>query len=381
MKIEICEQMVQSWLINCELCEIVQTNWTISPLREITDTEITNIADLMEDIQSELNKQLNTDYKTALHYNISNELKELYDIGTDSEAGDFTLPQLKKIKELNIFKKSNAAQFIRQCEIDVVGVKFDNSITKRIYLVDSAFHKNGLGYHDVVATVLKKIIRAILVSAIIFGTKIPVSVIFAAPKCGVPLYNTIKLFVYYLKNLPIIKNNYSNISIELYFNEIFTNKIYSPLKEKIDKLNDDNDLFMRSLNLAKVSESYSTKATSKTPSAKKVTPQASATNSATGQHQGKNQKIIFDALEDIKSKGKLDSKLLAVLESPDETKKLFKTSTYPLLQKKSACPSQEYMDEGFYKTKFFDIGGVEYLVCKQLNPKSVHLFQNWYSKF
>ena len=32
MKIEICEQMLQSWLLNCKLCEISQVNWKISPL-------------------------------------------------------------------------------------------------------------------------------------------------------------------------------------------------------------------------------------------------------------------------------------------------------------------------------------------------------------
>ena len=42
MKIEICEQMVQSWLQNYKQCEIVQTNWKVSPLRlrSITDNPL-----------------------------------------------------------------------------------------------------------------------------------------------------------------------------------------------------------------------------------------------------------------------------------------------------------------------------------------------------
>ena len=42
MKIEICEQMVQSWLQHYKQCEIVQTNWKISPLRlrGISDADI-----------------------------------------------------------------------------------------------------------------------------------------------------------------------------------------------------------------------------------------------------------------------------------------------------------------------------------------------------
>jgi DNA invertase Pin-like site-specific DNA recombinase len=35
---------------------------------------------------------------------------------------------------------------------------------------------------------------------------------------------------------------------------VFAKEIYHPLREEIDKLNNDNDLFMRSLNLAKVAE-------------------------------------------------------------------------------------------------------------------------------
>ena len=254
MKIEICEQMIQSWLINCKLCEVVQTNWTISPLRNISTAEINAIADLMLDIQDELNTKLEIDYKTALQYNIERDLSEKCDISSNEEVPQLRLPDIRRIKNLNIFKKSTAGQFVRQCEIDVVGIKLNDGNTESIYLVDSAFHKGGLGYPDVVATVLKKIIRAILVSAIIFGTKSKINVIFAAPKCGKNLEQDLNFFVDSLKNIPIIKNNYPNIIIDLYFNETFSEKIYLPMKKETDELNNDNDLFMRSMNLAKVSE-------------------------------------------------------------------------------------------------------------------------------
>ena len=35
MKIEMCEQMAQSWLLNCKNCQIAQTNWSISPSVDI----------------------------------------------------------------------------------------------------------------------------------------------------------------------------------------------------------------------------------------------------------------------------------------------------------------------------------------------------------
>ena len=60
MKIEICEQMVQSWLQNYKQCEIVQTNWKVSPLRlrSISDADIVELEIFMNDFQDELNKIL-----------------------------------------------------------------------------------------------------------------------------------------------------------------------------------------------------------------------------------------------------------------------------------------------------------------------------------
>ena len=250
MKIEICEQMLQSWLMNCKLCEVVQTNWMISPLRDIDSTDIKNVENLMKDIQDKLNATLDTELKTALQESADNDSSEEYLIESDEIVQNQKKKKRKKVQKLNIIKKSTANQFIRQCEIDVVGTKFNDGVAERIFLVDTAFHKGGLGYHDAVATVLKKIIRAILVSTIIFGTHVPVSVIFAAPKCGPTLKKQIEDVVDSLRT--VIAKDYPDTIIELYMNENFTENVYKPLKEKIDSLNNDNDLFMRALNLAKV---------------------------------------------------------------------------------------------------------------------------------
>lgn len=258
MKIEICEQMVQSWLLNCKLCEIVQTNWSISPLRDFTVSEIDEVKMLMEEIQDKLNQHLKNETAiiSALQESVDEEANEGYLIEKNEDREDKKSNKKSKVTKLNVFKKSTPSQFIKQCEIDVVGVKFNSNSVDRIYLVDSAFHRAGLGYHDAVATVVKKIIRAVIVSGVIFGRSIPVQIIFAAPKCGVKLDTQIQGIVGALKK--IVAGYYANISIDLYLNEIFTQEIYLPLKSNLDELNNDNDLFMRALNLAKVAESYST---------------------------------------------------------------------------------------------------------------------------
>lgn len=291
MKIEICEQMVQSWLQHIKQCEIVQTNWTVSPLREFRPDQIDQVKTLMTDIQDKLNSLLNPETINALQESADQESDEGYLIESDENVNQ---PQEKtkniKTTKLNIFKKSTPSQFIKQCEIDVVGIKFDDSKAEKIYLIDTAFHRSGLGYHDAVATVVKKIIRAVLVSAVVFNTNIPVEVIFAAPKCGNKLENEIKLVVTAL--IKIIKSFYPDTTIELYLNETFTREVYLPLKNNTDKLNNDNDLFMRAMNLAKVSESFSVKS----PTGKKST---TSTTAATPSHSrgGKTKCTKDKALE------------------------------------------------------------------------------------
>ncbi len=233
MKIEICEQMLQSWLLNCKLCEISQINWKISPLYMKTIS-----SDTIEEVQ------LFLDY-----------IKEAF-----SEFG-------------GIFENIRAAQLIRQCEIDVVGIKIDNGIVDHVYLVDSAFHKDGLGYNDLVKTVVMKIVRAAIVSKIVFGDKVSTKVIFTSPFCRPA--PKLRVGTAINKIMPIINKYYPNVSIDLYFNEDFSNKIYKPLIDNIEELFDDNDLFMRSMNLAKVAEKHLDENTAIIPSIIKTTKKTS----------------------------------------------------------------------------------------------------------
>ena len=106
MNIEICEQMIQSWLLNCKQCEIVQTNWSISPLRIIDTVDIDIVKLLMKEIQDELNKALDIETINALQESADNDSNEEYQL----DAEIITKPKstkTTKVKKLNIFKKSN----------------------------------------------------------------------------------------------------------------------------------------------------------------------------------------------------------------------------------------------------------------------------------
>ncbi len=365
MKIEMCEQMLQSWLQHCALCDIVQTNWTVSPLRveKITDKEIQDIADFMKEVQEELNHALDDEVKTALQEEVDEE-------STDEVATKKT--RTKKVTKLDIFKQSKARQFIRQCEIDVVGCKLDDGITDKIYLVDTAFHKSGLGYHNPVATVLKKIVRAMVVAVIIFGQYVPVTVMFAAPKCGDTLKNDLEAIVNKLRNILSAKSRYGNIEIELYFNERFASDIYLPLMSHIDNLNNDNDLYMRAMNLTKLADGY--KPTVAAPSAASTATALPATKGRAT--KGTNQNLVFDVLKTMIKDGKMTSAVLSDLQTPAFTNTHFKISTFPLLIKESYFPYSGYEPCRFYKTAL-TINGDKYLVCSQLSAEKIDRIDTW----
>ena len=358
MKIEICEQMVQSWLQHCKQCEIVQTNWMISPLRDIKQSDIDSVGNIMKEIQDKLNQALTAETKRILQQSVDEELGE---------------KKKRKSANLNIFKKNKAGQFIRQCEIDVVGCKLDGGITDRIYLVDTAFHKTGLGYHDAVATVVKKIVRALLVSLIVFGENIPVTVAFAAPKCGDSLKKEIEKVVTELCNILASDSRYDDIKIELYFNEKFTSDIYLPLIAHVDDLNNDNDLFMRAMNLAKLAETYN--ATSAAPTiATPTTPVAVSPKTP----KGENQKIVFNIIKALIADGKMTSTLVDELRKPSYANANFRMPKYPILLKETDLPFYGFERCRFYKTGI-KINGEIYLVCSQWVPDRIAKLKAWHS--
>jgi hypothetical protein len=99
MKIEIGESLIFSWMRHVQGCPIVQTNWKPSPAWPI---------------------------------------RREPDLATDFE----------KMREIagqrlgfEVFKRSSLQQFIRQAEIDVLGLRFGDAGLAAIP-VDSAFHKN-----------------------------------------------------------------------------------------------------------------------------------------------------------------------------------------------------------------------------------------------
>ena len=370
MKIEICEQMVQSWLQNYKQCEIVQTNWKVSPLRlrSITDADIVELEAFMKEFNKQLEENLKPETKAALQ----DEVTE----GLEDRAPTTNTKSNRNIK-LNIFKKNTARQFVRQCEIDVVGCKLDDGITERIYLVDTAFHKTGLGYHDLVATVVKKIVRALVVSVLVFGESVPVTVAFVSPKCGPTKQPEIEKVVDGLRKILSAHSRYANIEIELYFNEKFTTDIYLPLIDEIDELNDDNDLFMRAMNLASLAEEHRVSATT-TPASSAPAGVSTTATPVARTRRGENKEVVFDIMESVIKDGKMTPSLLNDLKTSSYSKTHFKMPTYPLLVSVADFAGTGY-DNCRYYPETITIFGDEYRLCSQWVPERVEKLKNWYN--
>ena len=370
MKIEICEQMVQSWLQNYKQCEIVQTNWKVSPLRlrSITDADIVELEAFMNEFNKQLEENLKPETKSALQDEVT--------VGIE-DGGTATITRSNRNINLNIFKKSTASQFVRQCEIDVVGCKLEDGITERIYLVDTAFHKTGLGYHDPVATVVKKIVRALVVSVLIFGESVPVTVAFVSPKCGATLQPEIEKVVDGLRKILAAHSRYANIEIELYFNEKFTTDIYLPLIDEIDELNDDNDLFMRAMNLASLAEEHRVKtATCSVSSTTSIAASTPATP-VVRTRRGENKEVVLDVLTSVVKAGKMTSSLLNDLKTSSYSKTHFKMPTYPILVSVVDFSSTGY-DNCRYYPETITINGDEYRVCSQWVPERIEKLKTWF---
>ncbi len=288
MKIEMCEQMAQSWLLNCKNCQIAQTNWSISPSVDIEkfkpeiiayidyfvnvlksgvssgaisteDIELTpeEYEEAYEEICEDTNEQISFLSFCQMYVSEMKALKENKNNDFDF-SGITILGKSGKAKEL---------QFVRQTEIDVLGIEIEDTKVKNIYFVDTAYHKSGLNYTDTLSTVIKKIVRAVLVSDLVFGTDAPVHIIFASPECKpgplAKINAAVKFIEPHIPNRPTLPaGKPSNISVEVYLNKDFSDTMYVPLMDKIDILNNDNDLFMRSMNLAKSAQSKLPSATS-----------------------------------------------------------------------------------------------------------------------
>ncbi len=207
MKVEVGESIIYSWLRHIKQCQVVQLNWKTSPSWKLKgDIEV------VQDIMEKANKKFDNPFK-----------------------GTKTISQL-----------------IRQAEVDGLGM---DALKKRCHAVDVAFHEDGLNYgskQKTVNNVTKKILRAAFVLHLYFGEPYMFFIYFVSPKITPSAYGALE------NRIEEIRGFLSDVniaaSVQLIANENFGAEVLAPVLHVAQSHSDTSELFMRSIQLAKMFE-------------------------------------------------------------------------------------------------------------------------------
>jgi len=210
VKVEMGESLMYSWLCHVKGCQIVQTNWKAS---------------------------------AAWDKRNGAELQKIYLAVKD---------KFSQSLQCDLFKGRTLDQFVKQAEIDVLGISM-LGVQAKLYAVDIAFHEGGLLYgenaKDTAAKVVMKYIRTAMCLYRYFdGT--PAEIFFASPKIQRSTMQILEPFIAQIQdffqayNLPY--------TAALAANDSFDKAILSPVLSTSKQVADTSELFMRSYQLCQM---------------------------------------------------------------------------------------------------------------------------------
>ena len=204
MKIEMGESLAFSFLRHVKQCWLVQTNW-----------------------------------KASEHWS-----RILPD---DELESRFTWMRERFDADGTVFKGvRNVDQFLRQAEIDVLGVGQNGSV----HALDVAFHEAGLNYGGDQGTrtrVLKKVLRSWLILEAYLPAGTPTHLYFVSPKVREPI--NVRL----LEAFAELRTVYPEAGWHLLTNHGFSDELVRPTLAAARAVADTSELFVRSAKLLEVS--------------------------------------------------------------------------------------------------------------------------------
>ena len=209
MKIEAGESLVYSWLRHIKKCQIVQTNWKVSPKWDISGT----------------------DKIEALFNKIAERFQQKHG--------------------LEVFKKSGFQQALQQLECDVIGQARGEQDSK-LYAVEVAFHENGLNYGSKETTVAKVISKLARVAFCLHGYlgASRGDILFASPKINPAIRDPLKQRIPELEE--IFRSHGMEFSFRLVANDEFTSELLEPVLKLSNEVADTSELFLRCYQLFKM---------------------------------------------------------------------------------------------------------------------------------
>lgn len=335
MKIEMCEQLACAWLRYVKDCQVVQTNWTPSPVEAMYagHSKIDDFVNLCQEALGE-------DYERT-------------------------------------FKKSAPSQIFSQCEIDVMGVRLEGNNVEKVYLVDTAFHVGGLGYDNNEARVTKKILRAALVAAVVFPDS-PLHIIFATPKARAKDVSDLNNVGDTLRSL--FRERSMDVEVSIFMNESFASEMFSPLVQKLSGVADTSMLFLRALQLCHLMNYLKEPSEAGAVGAGATAGAEGAAPNVTGRApRGSNKDLVRSIIDTLRGEdGQLKSPVrLSDLTSVEYAKRHFGLSGFPFM---AAADEISLKDNRRYYPELVRINGGDYRVCSQWIPERIAKLQAWYDR-
>ena len=251
MKIEIAESLIASYLKHIKKCLIVQTNWKVSNNWDIEETA-------------------------------NNQTQAMYD------------KIIAHTEFLDIFKKSELNQVLRQSEVDAIGISIAQN---KIFLAEVAFHEGGLNYtggkDETKNRITKKLLRAYLTALQLFPNY-SYEIIFASPEVKPATEEKVK------ECFDLLNNNFSGeqISFKYFSNDQFEKEILLPTIEVSKTEADTSELFMRAIKLVELFSLLNNKDSASNHDGVKTKPK-----------RRKRYKNISETDEDVNEINKVERKL------------------------------------------------------------------------
>jgi hypothetical protein len=336
MKVEIAESLTLSWLRHVQGCVVTQMNWKPSPTWEIVRER---------------------------------ELSQAFD-AVRSLAG-------QAIGE-RIFKNGDFRQFLRQTEIDALGLRLSDGVgTSAVIAVDTAFHDNGLQYGDAdetVGRVLKKLLRAAFaLEAYVDAGE--ARVVFATPKMAEPIRERIARQLAMLEAVLArqVALMMPRMRFRIIANEDFSNEILQPVLERADAVADTSELFMRAQQLLKLCDAAPRTCSSR-PWAERPVQSTAEAGDRIGEH-------VRMTIAELAATGRLTPEVVGKLLDRRYCKATFNLGL-PFLKAvdPAVALSRQRIDHrgyGRYWKQPLGIGGHEFLMCSQWFVQQRDAFDRW----
>lgn len=317
MKIEMGESLFYSWLRHVKECQIVQTNWKVSPQWQLSD------ADELERLMAVVDKHYSDKYGYA------------------------------------IFKQNTSlSQLLQQGECDVLGISIQTD-GSTYYAVDVAFHEAGLNYGNRDATVMKVLEKCARTAFCLHGylTTKAAEIIFASPKINPSVLSDLTPCVEEMNTL--FANNGYDFTFRIIANEEYNNLVLKPILLASDGVADTSELFLRSYQMYKMFSDTKTavKRARTTAATAKAEPLGEDYTDADIYQELKIGQLAQKVLGRMLCDGCASEEEIAAMQTAEYSKQQFDLQ-YPLLRVAAETETPLH-----YYAKPIEINGTRYRMC------------------